>query len=280
MTSSEVALVTGASAGIGHAIARALHDEGYRVALVGRRAERLAELAGHMPGSVTFVADLSLHDHVEALVPRVVEETGRIDVLVNAAGAAYVSSLTELTEREWRRVVQVNLSAPVFLMQGAARAMIGQGVAGRIVNVTSIDQSIPIAGIIHYNAAKAGLMLAARTAALELAAHGIRVNVVAPGMVDTRMARPTLENPELRADIMHHLPLGRVGRPADVVPAALYLCDPSNDWITGQSITVDGGMSLMGQPSFLWPMLRAQGRASDVPQASYTAPLRDPGPDR
>jgi NAD(P)-dependent dehydrogenase (short-subunit alcohol dehydrogenase family) len=171
------------------------------------------------------------------------------DVLVNAAGIDAGGPLTELEPETWRRTLGVNLDGPMFCIKEAGRAMIAAGRGGAIVNLASINGTWPIRTAGAYCASKAGLLMLTKVAALELAEAGIRVNAVAPGVIDTPLAAAALAVPRLRQAIEDRTPLApRVGRPAEVADVVAFLASDAARWITGESITVDGGQMLLGEP--------------------------------
>ena len=248
-------LVTGASRGIGRAVVAALAARGARVAAVGRDRKALESVAAADPSRIVpLQADLSVASERDAVVGRALDAIGGIDALVCSAGIARYARVGSLDEDHLREQWRVNLVAPVLLAQEAAAWMKEHG-GGAIVQVASTLAVRPAVSTLGYAASKAALVAAARTMALELAPHGIRVNVVAPGVVDTDMARqlrlepgePEPVGPARQARVDRQLaalrelhPLGRLGRPEDVVQAILYLMDAT--WVTGSVVTVDGGL--------------------------------------
>jgi NAD(P)-dependent dehydrogenase (short-subunit alcohol dehydrogenase family) len=242
--SGRVALVTGASQGIGAAIARRLAQAGASVAVHYRRNERAAaevvraiESAGAR--AVHLRAELGDGDAAEALVREVVATFGRLDVLVNNAGSFPTRPLLEIGDADWRDMYRSNVETAFFCLRAAARHMKDAG-DGAIVNVASIAALSPGPEHAHYNSAKAAVLMLTRSAAQELGRYNVRVNAVSPGLV----ARPDIETqwPEGVARWRTKVPLARLGQPEDVADACLFLASPAARWITGHNLVVDGGM--------------------------------------
>jgi NAD(P)-dependent dehydrogenase (short-subunit alcohol dehydrogenase family) len=249
--SGRVAVVSGAGSGLGRGIAARFGEAGAAVVVHYRRsaagAEDVVRRIRDAGGRAAAVqADLTAGDGATRLVGGAVEAFGRADVLVNNAGAYPLAGILEMTAGQWDEVMDANLRATFLCTQAAARRMVAQGGGGAIVNVTSIEAESPNPAHSHYNAAKAGVAMYTRAAALELAPHGIRVNAVAPGLI----WREGIEEawPEGVARWRRAAPLGRLGTPEDVADACLFLASPAARWITGTSLTVDGGV--MAGPAF------------------------------
>ncbi len=243
--SGRVALVTGASAGIGAQVARAFGAAGAAVVVHARREDaRVGDVitAIAAAGGRAVLATGNLAD--EAACAEVVEQAvrafGRLDVLVNNAGVQPVQALDAMTLADWRAVVDVNLGATFACTQFAARQMRGSG-GGSIIHIASIEGSQPAYGHAHYAASKAAIIMHARAAALEYGPLGIRVNTVSPGLI----TRPGLEQdwPDGVGRWLAAAPLGRLGTGMDVANACLFLASPMAAWITGHDLVVDGGMS-------------------------------------
>lgn len=239
------AIVTGAGAGIGAGIAERFAEAGASVLAachsnttgVEQVAQRIRAAGGR---AAVAQADLTLAAGAESLVARCCEAFGRLDVLVNNAGAYPLHPLLEMSEAAWRSVLDANLTSAHLLTQAAARRMIAQGGGGAIVNVASIEASNPAPSHAHYVAAKAGVVMHTRAAAAELGRHGIRVNAVSPGLIDRQGLAEAWPDGVRR--YLESVPLGRLGTPADVADACLFLASPAARWITGANLVVDGGV--------------------------------------
>ena len=237
------ALVTGASGGIGSAIAKVLHKAGANVALHGTRREALEALAGEL-GERAHVtpADLSDPHSPAELVKTAGEAMGGLDILVNNAGLTRDNLFLRMSLEEWERVMQVNLTASFLLSKAALRGMM-RARWGRIVNITSIVGHTGNPGQGNYSAAKAGLTAMSKSLASEVASRGITVNCIAPGFIETAMTDEL--NEEQRARIMGQIPTGRMGSPEDCAAAALYLASDEAGYVTGQTLHVNGGMAMV-----------------------------------
>ncbi|ADB48808.1 SDR family NAD(P)-dependent oxidoreductase [Conexibacter woesei] len=237
-----VALVTGASRGIGRAIAERLAGAGARVASVATVA------SPELEHGASYVCDLGEPDQLDALLRAVPADLGDVDVLVNNAAVSIATPLLGFSMADYERVLAVNLRAPVALMTALVPAMAQRG-WGRIVNVSSVHGEYGEPGSLAYDVAKAGLNQATRTLAVELARSGVLANALAPGFVDTAMGAVDgvheLETEPFRSIYVEHgkLPLGRAAQPAEVAVHAAWLASPANTYLTGQVITVDGGLT-------------------------------------
>lgn len=237
------ALVTGASGGIGGAVARALHGAGAAVALSGTREGPLAELAGALGERAHVLAcDLGDAAAVDALPGRAAEAMGGVDILVNNAGITRDALFLRMSDEDWARVIEVDLTAAMRLARAALRGMM-RARWGRIVNVTSVIGATGNPGQANYAAAKAGLVAMGKSLAAEVASRGVTVNAVAPGFIDTAMTGAL--NEEQRRAILGRIPAGRMGAPEDVAAAVLYLASDEAGYVTGATLHVNGGMAML-----------------------------------
>lgn len=240
----KVALVTGATGGIGAAIAQALHAQGAAVALTGRREAELAALAERLGGERVLVAPADLADPAApaALVEKVEGALGSLDILVNNAGFTRDMLALRMGDADWNAVLEVDLTAPFRLARAALRGMMKRR-QGRIISIASIVGVTGNAGQANYAAAKAGLIGMSKSLAQEVATRGVTVNVVAPGFVKTAMTDALPE--AARTALLGRIPTQRMGTPEDVAGAVAYLASPEAAWVTGQTLHVNGGMAMI-----------------------------------
>jgi 3-oxoacyl-[acyl-carrier protein] reductase len=239
----KVALVTGASGGIGAAIARALHRQGAAVALSGTRRDALEALATELgEGALIAPADLSDPAAPAALVEQVEKSLGALDILVNNAGLTRDMLALRMGDADWQAVLEVDLNAPFRLARAALRGMMKKR-WGRVVSIASIVGVTGNAGQANYAAAKAGLIGMSKSLAQEVASRNITVNVVAPGFVKTAMTDALGE--AQRQALLARIPAGRMGAPEDVAAAVVYLASEEAAWVTGQTLHVNGGMAMV-----------------------------------
>jgi 3-oxoacyl-[acyl-carrier protein] reductase len=239
----KVALVTGASGGIGAAIARALHGQGATVVLSGTRVEALEALAGIL-GERAHVcpADLKEPAAADALVAAAESAAGPLAILVNNAGLTRDMLALRMKDEDWQAVLDVDLTAPFRLVRAALRGMLRRR-AGRIVQISSVVGATGNPGQANYAAAKAGLVGMSKALAQEVGSRGITVNVVAPGFIETAMTDAL--NEAQRGRLIEAIPLGRMGQPQDVAAAVAYLASDEAAWITGATLHVNGGMAMI-----------------------------------
>ncbi|PQO22358.1 3-oxoacyl-[acyl-carrier-protein] reductase [Rhodobacteraceae bacterium WD3A24] len=236
------ALITGASGGIGAAIARAMHGAGATVGLSGTRTAPLEDLAAELGARAHVLpCDLSDAQAVAALPGQAAEAMGAVDILVNNAGITRDNIFMRMSDDEWQQVIDVNLTAAFRLSRGVLRGMM-KARWGRIVNITSVVGTTGNPGQGNYAAAKAGLAGMSKSLAAEVATRGITVNCVAPGFVTTAMTE-TLSDDQ-KARILAQVPSGRMGAPEEIAGAALYLASPAAAYVTGTTLHVNGGMAM------------------------------------
>jgi len=238
----KTALVTGATGGIGGAIARALHAQGATVALSGTRREVLDQLAAELAGRVHVLpADLADKDAVEALVPAAEAAMGRLDILVANAGITRDNLFVQLKDEDWDAVIAVNLTATFRLARAAVRGMMRRR-TGRIIAISSVVGATGNPGQSNYTAAKAGMVGMIKSIAQEYAKRGVTANTIAPGFIATAMTDKL--NDKQREAILARVPVGRLGTGADVAAAAVYLASDEAAYISGQTLHVNGGMAM------------------------------------
>ena len=238
------AVVTGAASGIGKAIATAFIEAGASVLLCDLNATALnaaaSDLGDHAIGRVTNVSDES---QVEGAMRDARAAFGSLDIVVNCAGFGVIAPLTELTAEQWQSIQAVNLGGVFYGVKQGARQMLEQGRPGVIINISSVNAQQPSAGQVAYCAAKAGVDMITRCAALELGGRGIRVVGIAPGLVETPLTRKELENPATRALFLEVIPLKRPVQAQEIADAAVFLASDMARSITGHTIVIDGGLS-------------------------------------
>jgi NAD(P)-dependent dehydrogenase (short-subunit alcohol dehydrogenase family) len=240
----KAALISGASRGIGRAIALALAEASADVALAARSVEALEHVADEARAfgrrAVVIPTDVSQVEQVRAMVERTVETLGRIDILVNAAGVGARKPTVDLTEADFDQVYDANIKSVTFACAAAGRYFVEQR-AGKIINIASLTTTIGLPGRSLYGPTKGAVGQLTRALAVEWGPYGVCVNAIAPGWIDTQLARPVLVDPKFRADIVKRTPLGRVGEPEDLGGAAVFLASSASDFVTGQILYVDGG---------------------------------------
>lgn len=239
----KTALVTGASGGIGAAIARALHAQGATVALSGTRAEALEKLAGDLGGRAHVVTcNLSDKEAVEKLVPAAEAAMGQLDILVNNAGLTRDGLFMRMKDEDWDTVIAVNLTATFRLARAAVKGMMKRRY-GRIVSITSVVGVVGNPGQANYCASKAGMIGMSKSLAAEVASRGVTVNCVAPGFIESPMTAAL--NDKQKEAILGQVPAGKLGQGADVASAVVYLASGEAQYVTGQTLHVNGGMAMI-----------------------------------
>ncbi len=239
----KTALITGASGGIGGAIAKALHGAGATVALSGTRVEPLQALAAELGDRVHVLpCNLSDAEAVNALPKQATEAMGSVDILVNNAGITKDNLFMRMSDEDWASVIEVNLTSTMRLCKGVVRGMM-KARWGRIINISSVVGTTGNPGQANYAASKAGMVGMSKSIAYEVASRGITVNCVAPGFITTAMTDKL--NEEQKAGILTQVPAGRMGEAEEIAAAVLYLASPEAGYVTGATLHVNGGMAMI-----------------------------------
>jgi 3-oxoacyl-[acyl-carrier protein] reductase len=239
----KIALVTGATGGIGAGIATALHKQGATVALSGTRQAVLEEVAAKLGERAhVFACNLTDKQQVEALVPAVEAKLGQLDILVNNAGFARDGLIMRMKDEDWDAVIAVNLTASFRLARAAVKGMLKRRY-GRIINIASLSGVIGNAGQTNYAASKAGLVGMSKSLAHEVATRGITVNCIAPGFIETAMTEAL--NEKLMETILATVPVRRLGHVEEIAAAAVYLASVEASYTTGQTLNINGGMAMI-----------------------------------
>ena|SRR5690242_9268250 len=239
----KTALVTGATGGLGNAIARALHGQGATVAVSGTRRDALETLAGELGSRVLALScNLADKDEVETLVPRAEEGLKQIDILVNNAGITRDNIFVRLKDEDWDQVIAVDLTASFRLTRAAVRGMMRRRY-GRVIGITSVVGVTGNAGQGNYAAAKAGMIGMSKALAQEVASRGVTVNCIAPGFIETAMTTGLAD--KQREAILGRVPAGRLGTSTDVAAAVIYLASEEAAYVTGQTLHINGGMAMI-----------------------------------
>lgn len=247
-TPRRTALVTGASYGIGAAIAATLARDGYDVAVTELKTDALtdtlAKIKVHGVTALPVALDTRSQDSVEACMHSVVKSFGKLDLLVNNAGVLLRKPVVDVTRDEWAAVMDVNLTGTFFMSQQMGRHLIGVKRAGSIISIASTHGIVGVAGVSAYGISKAGITQMTRILAIEWAEHSVRVNAIAPGTTETPTRKKSLgADPERRQLMIERIPFKRFCTEADVAGLASYLASPAADYVTGQTILVDGGLT-------------------------------------
>ena len=242
MTDRPTALITGGARGIGYACAEAIAENGARIVLADIDETGVREAAERLGGDAVGIhCDMGDAAQIAAMFDRIEAEIGPLSVLVNCAGIAIPCDFLETPLEQFTSVIDVNLTGTFLATQLAAKSMIAAGIAGSIVNMSSVNAQVAIPTIAAYCASKGGVMQLTKASALALAPHGIRVNAVGPGSIDTAMMAAVNENPEAMRVAMSRTPLKRMGTPREVAEIVAFLASDKASYITGETVYVDGG---------------------------------------
>jgi len=244
---NKVAIITGAGTGIGRAIAIRFAQEGAAVVIdyVGtpdNAAQVVRQIVAAGGKALAVEADVSQPDKVQSLIDQAVQKFGRLDILVNNAGVETKIPFLEIPLEVWSRTIAIDLTGPFLCAQAAARRMVSQGGSGRIINISSVHEDMPMPTNSAYCAAKGGLRMLMRTICVELGPHGITVNNIGPGAIDTPMDAPLKAHPELMQQLLAEIPVGRMGQPEEIAGLATYLASDEAGYVTGSTYFIDGGM--------------------------------------
>ena len=243
--SGQVALVTGASRGIGRATAEIFSSKGAKTALVARNPGPLNELAASLSdggaGALAIAADVAVEADVQRVVDQTLETFGRIDILVNNAGLISFGHVADIDPSEWARVIGANLTGAYLCSRAVASAMVEREY-GRIINISSVAGLVGGLTSSAYSASKGAVRLFTKSTAIQYAGEGIRANSIHPGAIDTDMGDEVWANAETRDEVIARTPVGRMGVPADIAYGALYLASDESSFVTGSELVIDGGM--------------------------------------
>ena len=242
----KVAIVTGASRGIGEAIARTFAAHGAKVVVASRKLESISAVAESIgTNAVAVAAHTGREDECKRLVSEAVERLGKVDILVNnAATNPYFGPMMDIDEKAWDKTFEVNTKGYFWMIREVVQHLRSREAPGAIINVASVAGLLasPLQGV--YGMTKAAVLSMTRTLALELAANNIRVNAIAPGYIDTKFAAAVLENDALLEELIRRTPMKRYGQPDEIAGAALYLASDAASYLTGQTMTIDGGLTI------------------------------------
>jgi len=275
---NKVAIVTGGASGIGAAVVAQFTDLGMKVVIAdldedlgGKLEQKLVD-----KGKECFFhqLDVSKSDQVSTLVKTTLNRYQTIDILVNCAGVGGLSGYLDLIEEEWDWILDTNLKGTHLMCFAVGQIMVEKGVKGRIVNISSINDEIPVVGIAAYATSKAGISGLTRALALELAPYGINVNAIRPGTIVTPLMKEPLELPDLAQALIRQIPRGRFGHPKDVANVITFLVSDLGEWVTGAVIPVTGGMHLVGETSFYYFFERAMMHEDQLPDIPFCRPWK------
>lgn len=243
----KVAIITGSDSGIGRAIAIEFAREGASVVINYAHAQDKAEevhqtITSNGGKAIVIQADISQYQQATHLIQQAVEQFGKLDILVNNAGMEIHSPFLDVTEEQYDRVLSIDLKGPFFCAQLAAREMVKRKIAGRIINISSVHEDLPMPQNVPYCCAKGGLRMLMRTICLELAPYGITVNNIGPGAIDTPIDADVKADPKKWQALLDEIPLHRVGQPEEIAKLAVYLASDASSYVTGSTFFIDGGL--------------------------------------
>ncbi len=236
----KVAIITGGGTGIGKRIGERFLEEGAKV-VFSDLSEEVSFVDNLGENAAYISADVSISQDVDNLVNSAIERFERVDIIVNNAGVGALGGTTDVTDEDWKKVIDVNLSGTMYGMRAAAKAMKEKGTQGSIINISSILGGVGFNGAIAYCASKGGVVQLTRAGAIDLAGDKIRVNAIAPGFISTDMTKDVLEQEDFKNLVLSSTPLGRVGDTEDIANSAVYLASDEAKYVTGSIIYVDGG---------------------------------------
>ena len=243
----KVAIVTGGGRGLGKAAAIALADAGADVVVASRNMQNIQAVAEAIRAkgrrALAISVDVTRPEEVEAAVEKTIQDFGRIDILVNNSGIAFVKPLMELSEEEWHGIIETNLTGIYLCTRSVGKFMIKQG-KGRVINIASVDGFVGVPNLVGYCASKGGVIQFTRALAAEWARYNITVNALAPGYFYTDMSREALEDEVMKQRLLKNIPLRRVGQPGELGPLVVYLASDESSFMTGSVIVIDGGESI------------------------------------
>ncbi|MBX2885515.1 MAG: SDR family oxidoreductase [Granulosicoccus sp.] len=246
MNDQKIALITGGAQGIGYACAEAIAEDGARIVLADINAEGVAAAAKKLSNDTLAIAcDMGKPDQVLAMFDQIESEVGYVSILVNNAGIANPGDFLKTSLEDFQKVIDINLTGTFVALQRAAQGMVKKGIQGSIVNMSSINAQVAIPSIPAYCASKGGVMQLTKSSALALANHGIRVNAVGPGSIDTAMLAGVNADPEAMKKVMSRTPLQRIGTAEEVANVVAFLASEKASYVSGETIYIDGGRLAM-----------------------------------